>query len=227
MVCAPLGRGGLLAGLVAYPSDADLTGPLLAGLGSPTSTRRHPSPVSNAPADDSGGLPRSRGIQQHVPISMAGPRPGRRRQVRAPDHVRPRLSARPRRELSAVARHLPAVRAATRPGGGRPCHWTATLVRVLDRAGGAGVWLVLTGGARPASVRKRVARRRPRDCRRRSGRCLRCRRRWISGWSCGCWRSGAGCGCTWAGRATRHRGRAMPRIAAASRTPAEKPSAAP
>ena len=102
----------------------------------------------------------------------------------------------------------------------RPCHWTATLVRVLDRAGGAGVWLVLTGGARPASVRKRVARRRPRDCRRRSGRCLRCRRRWISGWSCGCWRSGAGCGCTgWACDATPGAGDAenRRRVADASR----------
>lgn len=46
----------------------------------------------------------------------------------------------------------------------RTCHWMATLVRLLDRAGVARVWLVLTGGSQPASRRVGAARLRPRGC---------------------------------------------------------------
>ena len=191
-------RGSRCVTLRRGPDRAASCGPRLSDLDSPP-----PVAGLERPGGRLGWTPAFEGNQQHVVrfthrITYG---PGYRR-ARADSFRRSRgicqsvrAATRPGGpSLCATHSHDGAVTAADLTALCRPCHWTATLVRVLERAGGAGVWLVLTGGARPASVRKRVARRRPRDCRRRSGRCLRCRRRWISGWSCGCWRSGAGCG---------------------------------
>ena len=45
----------------------------------------------------------------------------------------------------------------------RPCHWLATLIRLLDRMGARALWVVLATPKAPAG-RRRVPRREPRNC---------------------------------------------------------------
>ena len=46
----------------------------------------------------------------------------------------------------------------------RPCHWLATLIRLLDRTGVTALWVVLATTKAPAG-RRRASRRGPRSCR--------------------------------------------------------------
>ncbi len=141
----------------------------------PSSTRRHPPPVSNAPAERVGGtFPRSRSssMPQHPsrpPGGNSNPRPGCR-DVYGPGYRRARAAAFKRSKgLCQLCGRRPAVEAhhyaLKYPDAGavtaddltplcRLCHWIGTFRRALDRVFGAGTWVILAAGTRPAAGRR-------------------------------------------------------------------------
>ena len=81
-------------------------------------------------------------------------------------HLCQLCGARPAAEAHHYALHYPAdheVTANDLTALCRPCHWVATLLRLLDRTGGKPVWFVLAT-AKSSAGRPRAPRRRPRSC---------------------------------------------------------------